>query len=163
MTENELAATKTGTNSPGKRTEPRTPRSIRFSNDEWTRIKKAAEARGMTAAELVRYAAVSLVSGKLGPSSPSIPSEIAAQIERIYRGVYMLSTLKRDEMVREGRQEELERITKSAIASQAAIRREASPPPETASCPGMRTQDDKRGPSPRSAVTPSVCTRIHAK
>ena len=87
VTQDELAVTKTGTNSPGKQTGPRAPRSIRFSEDEWTGIERAAEARGMTAAELVRHAAVSLSSGKLVPSSPPIPPETTAQIDRIYRGV----------------------------------------------------------------------------
>ncbi len=125
MTENELDATKTSSNSPGRRTEPRTPRSIRFSNDEWTRIEKAAHARGMTSAELVRHAAVSLTSGKIGSNSPPIPPEIVAQIERIYRGVYLLSTLKRDELIREARQEECEQIRKDARDSQFSIKKTA--------------------------------------
>ena len=125
MTENELDATKTSSNPPGKQTEPRTPRSIRFSNDEWTRIEKAANARGMTAAELVRHAAVSLASDKLDSSIPLIPPEVAAQIERIYRGVYLLSTLKRDELIREGRQYECQRIAKDARESQFSIKKAA--------------------------------------
>ena len=126
MTENELDATKTGANLPGKQTEPRAPRSIRFSDDEWTEIEQAAHARGRTAAELVRHAAVSLASGKLNPNSPPIPPEFTAQIERIYRGVYLLSTLKRDAMIREGRQDECERIGQDARDSQVSIRHAAS-------------------------------------
>ena len=125
MTENELAVTKTGSKSRVKRTEPRAPRSIRFSDSEWTEIEKSAETRGMTAAELVRHAAVSLASGKLGSRIPPIPPEIAAQIERIYRGVYLLSTLKRDEMIREGRQDECERIGQDARDSQFSIKKAA--------------------------------------
>ena len=126
MTENEIAATNSGANSPGKQTEPRAPRSIRFSDEEWTGIEKAADTRGMTAAEFVRHAAVSLASGKLGSSIPPIPPEIAAQIERIYRGVYLLATLKRDEMIREGRQDECERIAKDARDSQFSIKKAAA-------------------------------------
>ncbi len=63
----------------------------------------------MTSAELVRHAAVSLATRKFAANLATFPPEIAAQIERIYRGVYLLSTLKRDELVRDGRQEELER------------------------------------------------------
>ncbi len=125
MTENELDATKTSSNSPGKRTEPRTPRSIRFSNDEWTRIEKAAHARGMTTAELVRHAAVSLATCKFAANLATFPPEIAAQIERIYRGVYLLSTLKRDELIREGHQDECERIAKDARESQFSIKKAA--------------------------------------
>jgi len=48
--------------------------------------------------------------------------ELAGQIERMYRGVYLLSTLKRDEMLREGREEELERIHQDAYDSQDSLR-----------------------------------------
>lgn len=51
-----------------------------------------------------------------------IGREQAGQIERMYRGVYLLSTLKRDEMLREGREDELERIHKKAHESQDSIR-----------------------------------------
>ncbi|MDE0129833.1 MAG: hypothetical protein OXQ86_09745 [Gammaproteobacteria bacterium] len=128
MIENEPAETKTGANSPGKRTAPRASRSIRFSEFEWSSIENAAESRGMTAAELVRHAAVSFATGKFAANPATLPSSIAAQIERIYRGVYLLSTLKRDEMLHDGRQETLDKIRKSAHESQAAILEEASTP-----------------------------------
>ena len=126
MSEHEPATMKTGANSPRSRTEPRAPRSIRFFDEEWSAIEEAAEARGMTAAELVRHAAVSLTRGKIGPNSPPIPAETVAQIERIYRGVYLLSTLKRDELIREGRQDECDRIGHDARKSQISIQMAAS-------------------------------------
>ena len=128
MIENESAETKTGANPPRNQTKPRTSRSIRFSELEWSSIENAAESRGMTAAEFVRHAAVSLATRKIGLDSPFVPPEILAQIERIYRGVYLLSTLKRDEMLHDGRQETLDKIRKSAHESQAAILEEASTP-----------------------------------
>ena len=118
MTENH---SKTGENSDEKLAESRSPRSIRFSDSEWTRIEQEAAERGMTAAELVRHAAVSIAKGKRPANSLPFPPEIAAQIERIYRGVYLLSTLKRDELVREGRKNELDRVMKDAHESQASI------------------------------------------
>ncbi|MCY4137540.1 MAG: hypothetical protein OXF56_04665 [Rhodobacteraceae bacterium] len=126
MIENATGTTKTGANPPREQTEPRRPRSIRFSDDEWTGIEKAAEAREMTAAELIRHAAMSLATGNLGPSSPPFPPETVAQIERIYRGVYLLATLKRDEMIREGRQDEFDRIGQDARDSQISIQQAAS-------------------------------------
>ncbi|MDE0678808.1 MAG: hypothetical protein OXI11_01095 [Gammaproteobacteria bacterium] len=126
MTEDELAVSKTSVNSPGKQTEPRAPHSIRFSNDEWTEIERASEDRGMTAAELVRYAAVSFATGTMNPSSPPIPPETVAQIDRIYRGVYLLSTLKRDEMIRKGRHDDLDRIGQDARNSQIAIQEDTA-------------------------------------
>ena len=121
MAKNEIPANKSDGDSETKPAEPRSPRSIRFSDSEWARIENEAKARGMTVAELVRHAAVNFAAGKLMPNTEAFPREIAAQIERIYRGVYLLSTLKRDEMVRDGQQEALDRIHKSAHESQTAI------------------------------------------
>ncbi|MDE0077138.1 MAG: hypothetical protein OXM03_04405 [Chloroflexota bacterium] len=126
MIENEPAQTKTGANSPDKPTAPRASRSIRFSDSEWWAIENAAQAREMTAAEFVRHAAVSLATRKLGSDSPPIPPEILAQLERIYRGVYLLSTLKRDEMIRDGRQDEFDRVRQDAQDSQISIHETAS-------------------------------------
>lgn len=128
MEKNETATIKSGEDSEAKPTESRTPRSIRFSDSEWAGIENEAKARGMTAAELARHAAVSFAEGKLTPNTEAFPLEIAAQIERIYRGVYLLSTLKRDEMIRDGHQETLDRIHKSAHESQLAILDETSTP-----------------------------------
>lgn len=128
MARNEIPANKSRGDSETKPAEPRTPRSIRFSDSEWAGIENEARARGMAAAELVRHAAVSFAEGKLTPNTEALPLEIAAQIERIYRGVYLLSTLKRDEMIRDGEQEALDKIHKSARESQNAILNEASTP-----------------------------------
>ena len=125
MVKNEIPAHKSGGDSKTKSAEPRTPRSIRFSDSEWAGIENEAKARGMTAAELVRHAAVSFAAGKLMPKTAAFPREIAAQLERIYRGVYLLSTLKRDEMIRNGRQEELKQVVADASESQDSIRKEA--------------------------------------
>ena len=115
MEENETDAAKLGEDSEIKPAKARTPRSIRFSDSEWAGIENKAKARGMTAAEVVRHAAVSFATGKLMPNSEAFPREIAAQIERIYRGVYMLSTIKRDELIREGLQDNLNRISSSRL------------------------------------------------
>ena len=42
----------------GKTAAPRSSRSIRFSDTEWKQFEKEVRARGMTATELVRHAAV---------------------------------------------------------------------------------------------------------
>ena len=128
MADTDLAATKPDKISAQRSAVPRKPRSIRFSESEWAGIEKEARARGMTAAELVRHAAVSMAEGKLATDSPAFPPEIPAQIERIYRGVYLLSTLKRNELIRDGQQESLAKIQKSARKSQTAILKRASTP-----------------------------------
>ena len=121
MTENEPKAAETDANTNEKDAVPRTPRSIRFSDSEWATVEQAAKDRGMTAAVLVRHAAMSLAEGRLATDSATLAPRIAAQIERIYRGVYLLSTLKRDKMLREGQKEELDRVMKDAHNSQAAL------------------------------------------
>ena len=121
MTEKHPIAGDSGENSDEKHAGSRSPRSIRFFDSEWICIEKEAAERGMTAAELVRHASVRFATGKLTGDSPAFPPEIAAQIERIYRGVYLISTLKRDEMLCDGRQEEFERIRKEARESQDSI------------------------------------------
>ena len=121
MTENEPKAAETDANMDEKDVVPRMPRSIRFSDSEWAKVEQTAKERGMTAAVLVRHAAMSLAEGRLATHSTTLAPGIAAQIERIYRGVYLLSTLKRDEMVGQGREDELDRIMGGARDSQAAI------------------------------------------
>ena len=98
------------------------PKLDRDSDPEWELVENAAKRCGIAAAEFARNAALAAAEDK----SAAIPPGIAAQIERIYRGVYLLSTLKRDEMVREGRQDELDRIGKDARDSQAAIQHDVS-------------------------------------
>ena len=97
-----------------KLSERRLPRSIRFSDAEWKLIEGEARERGMTAAELVRHVSVGFATGKYSAAPrgdfPTSLQEISAQIERIYNGVYLLATLKREEMNREGRQDELDQI-----------------------------------------------------
>ena len=104
-----------------KQSQVRTSRTIRFSDPEWERVEIAARRSGATAAEFIRNAALALAGEETGVDSGPIPSGIAAQIERIYRGVYLLSTLKRDELLRKGRKNELDRVMKDAHESQAAF------------------------------------------
>lgn len=113
-----------------KPSERRSPRSIRYSDSEWKSIEKVAKGRGMAAAELVRHISVSYAAGKFtdepsGNAQTLLP-RMAAQIERIYNGVYLMATLKRDEMLVEGRQDEVDRIVEHARKSQELIGEYAS-------------------------------------
>ena len=112
----------TGDDTEEKQSQARVSRTIRFSDPEWKRVEIAARRRGATAAEFIRNAALAATESESG----TFPPEITAQIERIYRGVYLLSTLKRDEMNRDGRQEEFDRIMKDARESQDFIIENAS-------------------------------------
>ncbi len=105
-----------------KRGDTRTPKTIRFSGPEWELVESAAVRRGMPAAEYVRMAALDAAEGK----SAAIPPGIVALIERIYRSTYIVATLKRDEMLREGRGDELDEMIKAARETQATILEDAS-------------------------------------
>ncbi len=110
-----------GTGPEEKQSHARTSRTIRFSDPEWERVEIAARRSGATAAEFIRNAALALAGEETGVDPGPIPSGTSAMIERIYRGVYLLSTLKRDELVLEGRKNELDRVMKDARESQAAF------------------------------------------
>ena len=126
MDENERTSVETD-NAPDEKWQgARTPRAIRFAESEWQEVKMGAVERGISAAEFVRSAALALArSPKVADSATIVPG-IAALIERIYRSTYIVATLKRDEMRREGRGDEMDEIIKAARETQATILRDAS-------------------------------------
>ena len=105
-----------------KRGDARTPKTIRFSGPEWELVETAATRRGMPGAEYVRMAALDAAEGKIA----EVSTEIVDTIRQIYRSTYILSTLKSDEMLREGRREEMEMTIKAARESQALLRNSGS-------------------------------------
>ena len=56
--------------------------------------------------------ALDLARNKTAADSAVMPPGIVALIERIYRSTYIVATLKRDEMLREGRGDELDEMIK---------------------------------------------------
>ena len=103
--------------------ESRRARSIRFSDSEWETVEKAATARGMSAAEFARHAALGVASGQYGAEQGAVSPQYAELIERIFRSTHILVTLKRDEMVREGRSDELDDLVKTARELQESVLR----------------------------------------
>ena len=98
--------------------ETRRARSIRFSDTEWQAVATAAEARGMNAAEFARHAALGVASGRYGAEQGVLPPQFSEMIERIFRSTHILVTLKRDEMIGEGRGKELDELVQSTRALQ---------------------------------------------
>ena len=101
--------------------ESRRARSIRFSVSEWETVEKAAADRGMTAAEFVRHAALGVASGQYGAQRGPLPPPFSEMIGRIFRSTHILVTLKRDELIRDGRSEELDELVKSTRALQKSL------------------------------------------
>ena len=121
MTENDPIAMEADGNPEENRSDARTPRGIRFSDSEWERVKLAAAKQDIPAAEFVRNAALGLAEGKTDGDSVSLTPGHVALIERTYRCAYILSTIKRDEMVHTGQGEEMDRLVNEAREAQAEI------------------------------------------
>ena len=89
---------------------PRRSRTIRFSDSEWKQVETAAKKRAMTSAEFIRGAAISLSGRDPAPDYAQLTPEIVALIESTYRYAFIVATLKRDELVRDGRGQEVENV-----------------------------------------------------
>ena len=103
----------------------RRTRSIRFSDSEWEEVKRAARAHDMPAAEFVRRTMLGLARGPEGAGAVAIPLPLAPLIERTFRYAWFLATEKRDEMLREGRGEEVDGLVAEARAFQETLGRDA--------------------------------------
>ena len=97
------------------KSEKRTPRSIRFHDPEWERIEAFAEARGLAAAEFVRFAALAAIGDESGVAGGTGRLDrLAPLIERTFRYGYMIATKMRGDMLEAGREEELEALVAAA-------------------------------------------------
>ena len=105
---------------------PRKSRTIRFSNSEWNRVKTAATEIGVSVAEFVRRAALTVADSRTPVNSSTIPPGIVALIESTYRYSYIIATLKRNELIREERTDEINHLVQAARESQAVVLNRAS-------------------------------------
>ena len=97
------------------RSDARQPRSIRFSDSEWSLIERAAARHGIPAGEFIRSGAIAAAEDRLGEPLPaSLSKGHAALIEAIYRFVYMMATLKRDELLDAERDQERDDLVAAA-------------------------------------------------
>ena len=115
---NEAAA---GENAADKSADVRKTRGIRFSESEWEEVKKAAAAHEMPAAEFVRERILALAGATESVEAGQIAGLMAPLIERMFRYTWFLATEKRGEMLREGREDELERLIAEARAFQESL------------------------------------------
>ncbi len=112
----------TGADDQEKRADTRRSKTIRFSDPEWELAERAATERGIPAAEFVRNAAIDVAEGRIA----ALDAEMVETIRRIYRSTYIVTTLKRDEMFREGREEEMKQMVEAARESQTSLAATAS-------------------------------------
>ena len=92
----------------------RKTRGIRFSQSEWEEVKAAAERRSVAAAEFVRAACLDAARVDDDAETEATAADMAPLIERTFRYVYMLATLRRDELIRDGRGDEVDRLVAAA-------------------------------------------------
>lgn len=99
----------------------RSRHTIRFFDTEWERVQAFAEARGLPAAEFVRFATLAAIAD--GGNSLA---RLAPIIETTFRGTYILATRMRDEMFEAGEEEELDALVSQARELQDKLLEEAS-------------------------------------
>ena len=100
----------------------RKTRGIRFSESEWEEVKRAAQNHEMPAAEFVRERILALARAPESAEAGAVAASMAPLIERMFRYLWFLATERRDAMVREGRQDEVDKLIAEARAFQQSLR-----------------------------------------
>ena len=114
MTGSDRHESETGGASPDKPADVRKPRGIRFSDSEWEEVRTAAERNDVPVAEFVRERILEIARGRAAANISGIPADLAPLIERTFRYTYMLATQKRDDMIRDGCGDEMNKLVKAA-------------------------------------------------
>ena len=89
-------------------------RTIRFSDSEWEEVRRAAMLHDMPPTEFVRERILTLARTPESVLSGAVPPSLAPLIERLFRYTWFLATEKRDAMVREGREDEVDALVAEA-------------------------------------------------
>ena len=103
----------------------RKTRSIRFSESEWEEVRNAALAHDLPAAEFIRERILALIRATEMAGEPAVSPSLAPLIERMFRYTWFLATEKREEMIREGREEEVQALVGEARGLHDKLRRGA--------------------------------------
>lgn len=132
------------------RGEPRQPRTIRFSDSEWSLIEQAAARHRLTAAEIVRSSALAFAEDRLfeSPAASLSPGHIAL-VEATWRAVYLLATLATAKM----RYEEIDDLVGAAHNAMIETMNKGpdrSAPGEESSSAGRRKRNGETGPVPNA-------------
>lgn len=110
----------------GKPGDNRRNRTIRFTDSEWEEVKRAALTQELPAAEYVRQTILALARDPQSVASGAVAGRLASLIERVFRYTWFLATERRDAMVREGRQGEVDALVAEARAFHESLRRDAA-------------------------------------
>jgi len=93
-------------------------RSIRFTKNEWDAVVEAAEKAGIAPGSFVRKAAARAAADDLHLYGGGLTPELAELIERTYRGVYLLTYLKQEELDGSDRKTLFDRAAEEAHIAQ---------------------------------------------
>ena len=105
-----------------KRGDTRASRTIRFSDREWQQVTEAAARHDINSpAEFVRNAALTMAEDESSLTPGTLSPGTVRLIEHTFRGVLFLSTLKREEMIGEGRQDEIENLIQQGREAQSEL------------------------------------------
>ncbi|MCY4397360.1 MAG: hypothetical protein OXC10_19725 [Rhodospirillaceae bacterium] len=96
-------------------------RTIRFSDSEWEEVRRAASVEDMPPTEFVRETMLALARNPGSTVSGTLAPSLAPLIERMFRYTWFLATEKRDAMVREGREEEVDALVAEGRALQESL------------------------------------------
>ena len=96
----------------------RHPHSIRFSQEEWESITRAAARHEIAPGEFVREAAGRVAAEKNGLAEVQLTPELIKLIKTTFRGVHVLAYLKREQLDRAGEQERFKRAVSVAQTAQ---------------------------------------------
>ena len=126
MSENDRNEAAGGETAADRAGDARKTRGIRFSDSEWEEVKGAALAAEIPVAEFVRERILALARDPESAGPAAVPPSLTPLIERMFRYTWFLATEKRDEMVREGRENELGELVETARTLQKSLRRDAA-------------------------------------
>ena len=121
MTTSNPQVPETSKNPASSQADLRIQRGVRFADSEWLLVKKAALRDKISAAEFVRNAALRAVPAPSTEDFAALPPGVIEILKHTYRAAYIISTLKRNEMIGEGRKEELDMIIEMARMAQVSI------------------------------------------
>ena len=98
---------------------PRTmPHSIRFTKEEWTNVRAAAERHDMMPGAFVRAAAARAAAEDLGLDGARLTPELIELLKRTFRGIHLLAYLKRQELAGQERDEDFRAAADNARLAQ---------------------------------------------
>ncbi|MXW90164.1 MAG: hypothetical protein F4114_12110 [Rhodospirillaceae bacterium] len=115
MARNDRKGTRTKTGKGEGRADARRSHSIRFADSEWQLIEKAAARQGVPAGEFARSGALAAAEERISAPPPAVlsPGHLAL-VETMWRMVYVLATLNREQLLDAGRRDDLDELVAEA-------------------------------------------------